>query len=147
MALNARKGAYARGSLWERLTRYFTVGGGCWEWTGLRNSAGYGLIRSGQRRLMAHRALYEFLVDPVPEGLEMDHLCRNRKCVNPDHLEPVTHRVNMLRGQTLPAANVAKTECPRGHPYDGLNTRLWRGQRHCRECNKLAEERRQPRCR
>lgn len=107
----------------------------CWEWTGCA-SRGYGQFRVGARMQQAHRVAYELLVGPTPEGLEIDHLCRNRACVNPSHLEPVTHRVNLLRGETLPAANVVKTHCPLDHPYDEANTRLYRGKRVCRECHR-----------
>ena len=71
--------------------------GECWEWTGSRNGAGYGRTRIDGRHAAAHRAAYEHLVGPIPDGLELDHLCRNRACVNPEHLDPVTHQVNLRR--------------------------------------------------
>jgi hypothetical protein len=83
----------------------------------------------------AYRITYETLVGPVPNGLELDHLCRVRACVNPGHLEPVTHRVNTLRGETVAARNARATHCPAGHPYDEVNTYADRlGRRSCREC-------------
>jgi hypothetical protein len=70
----------------------------CWEWTAARKNGGYGSFAIGKGNVYAHRFAYEMLVGPIPEGLELDHLCRNRGCVNPDHLEPVTRQVNVLRG-------------------------------------------------
>lgn len=85
---------------------------GCWEWIGTLSSEGYGRFEKD----LAHRVSYRRSVGPIPEGLQLDHLCRNRRCVNPEHLEPVTGRINTLRGETLPAMNAAKTECIHGHP-------------------------------
>jgi hypothetical protein len=86
-------------SVAERIETYLDVGVSglsCWEWTGGHTADGYASTPSGY----AHRVVYEFLVEPIPDGMTIDHLCRNRGCVNPDHLEPVTHSVNALRGQT-----------------------------------------------
>lgn len=117
--------------------------GGCWVWTAGKFSSGYGAAVVNGRTRPAHRVSYELVVGDVPDGLQLDHLCRNRSCVNPAHLEPVTCRTNLLRGETLAAANAAKTHCPQGHPYDDVNTYVspGRGLRHCRECmrrNRLA---------
>ena len=85
-------------SLWEQVSPKVLVDDGCWHWTGARQSDGYGSFqRSGQTRL-AHRAMYELFVGDIPEGLELDHLCRDRGCVRPDHLEPVAHLENVRRG-------------------------------------------------
>lgn len=102
----------------ERFDRKVAVAeNGCWDWVGTL-SQGYGRFYVGARRtVMAHRWSYERHVGPVPDGLVLDHLCRNTRCVNPAHLEAVTQRVNTLRGQTLPALNLAKTHCPKGHEY------------------------------
>jgi len=110
----------------------------CWLWRGAITKFGYGQTSDRGRSIPAHRAAYELEVAPIPEGLHLDHLCRVRNCVRPDHLEPVTPRVNLLRGQTNAAANAAKTECPQGHPYDEENTRFdkRRGIRHCKECGR-----------
>lgn len=110
---------------------------GCWTWTaGLDN--GYGRFRSGKRLVKAHRYSYTHLVGAVPNGLQLDHLCRNRACVRPDHLEPVTSRENILRGDApaiTRARHSGKTECLRGHPYDELNTYARPdGHRACRTC-------------
>lgn len=110
---------------------------GCWEWTGSRQRNGYGRVSFQGQSRFSHRVGYTLLVGPIPEGMQIDHLCRNRACWNPDHLEVVTCRVNLLRGETLPAACAAKTACPRSHLYDAENT--WvdnRGARICRTCNK-----------
>lgn len=106
----------------------------CWVWTGhLRR--GYGtLMRNGEHGY-AHRFAYESLVGPIPEGLQIDHLCRNRACVNPSHMEPVTRRENILRGEGSAAKNARKTHCKRGHILSGENLYLYKGAvRICRQC-------------
>ena len=110
------------------------VGDDCWEWKGMPKSGGYHQIKVGGRNLMAHRVVYELLVGPIPEGLQLDHLCRNRWCVRPDHLEPVTPKENKRRGITV---NETKTHCPRGHAYNEENTyRFPDGSRRCRACRR-----------
>ena len=110
---------------------------GCWLWTASTRRGGYGGFWSGGKTVRAHRYAYERWVGPIPDGLELDHLCRNPTCVNPDHLEPVTHRENTLRGETIAAANAAKTHCPQGHPYDERNTYVYpNGRRNCRTCDR-----------
>lgn len=111
----------------------------CWLWTGYIADTGYGQFASGHTRL-AHRISYQLVVGPIPEGLQIDHLCRVRHCVNPLHLEPVTQRENLLRGETITARNAAKTHCPRGHAYTAENTYVRpRGSRECRTCNRLRQ--------
>ncbi|KAB2977369.1 HNH endonuclease [Streptomyces sp. SS1-1] len=94
-------------------------------------------MKLGGRYQMAHRVAYQEIVGPIPEGLQLDHLCRVRHCVNPAHLEPVTSRENTLRGENLVAINAAKTHCKRGHLFDAANTYRWRNSRICRECRRL----------
>lgn len=107
---------------------------GCWHWMGKRDRNGYGRFSISNRWVQAHRWAYMALVGAVPACLDLDHLCRVHDCVGPDHLEPVTRQVNLLRGETIPAAHAAKTHCPQGHPYDDANTYLYRGMRQCRTC-------------
>ena len=117
----------------------------CWIWTGAGANSqrggqwGYGRFQpelGSPKKVQAHRFAYEALVGPIPEGLHLDHLCRNRKCVNPEHLEPVTCQENRLRGEGFNAENAAKTHCPEGHPYSGENVAIRGGRRHCRECQR-----------
>lgn len=111
--------------------------GGCWVWTGYRNVGGYGRVSINGKLLLVHRIVYTALVGPIPEGLTLDHLCRNTSCVNPAHLEPVTLRVNTRRSdRTRASINAARTHCPQGHPYDEANTRWWGGGRFCRTCER-----------
>jgi hypothetical protein len=114
---------------------------GCWLWSGSGTEAGYGQISVNGRATMAYRWSYEHFRGPIAPGLEPDHLCRVRCCVNPAHLELVTHRENTLRGQTLAAMNAAKTHCRRGHPYSGDNLRSgMRGKQPVRVCRQCAKE-------
>jgi hypothetical protein len=116
---------------------------GCWIWTGAKWARGYGrfTMPGDQRRVAAHRFGYEQLVGPIPDGLELDHLCRVHSCVNPSHLEPVTHAENSRRGIAAALSGVrerSKTHCPRGHAYDAENT-YWRADwagRNCRACGR-----------
>jgi hypothetical protein len=112
--------------------------GGCWLWIGKLNRNGYGrFMHPDQRNIVAHRYAYETAVGPIRDGLQLDHLCRVRRCVNPAHLEPVTQRVNLLRGDTLTAKAAAATHCPSGHPYSGNNLYVNpKGHRFCRECHR-----------
>ena len=123
----------------------FVDRGECWLWTGPLNPNGYAQFSVEGRRVYAHRFAYELLIGPIPDGLQLDHLCRVRHCVNPKHLEPVTCQENLLRGDTLLARNVAKTECPQGHPYDDANTYIGsKGERKCRSCARIREDIRRP---
>lgn len=114
-----------------------TLDDGCWQWTGAVLPSGYGKFSVGRRQMMAHRFSYETFVGAIPDGLQIDHLCRNRGCVKPSHLEAVTARTNLLRGNTTTARNAAVTVCPQGHDYDEANTYVSkRGIRYCRSCDR-----------
>lgn len=121
--------------------------GDCWSWTGGRTEFDYGTFylgggRRGRKYAVAHRWSYEFLRAPIPEGLTLDHLCRNRGCVNPWHLEPVPTGVNTLRGEAPSAQNARKSCCVRGHEFTPENTINRRtGGRRCRECMNAYNER------
>lgn len=122
-----------------RFWRYVEKTDQCWNWTGATN-LGYGTFCISQRPtkvVRAHRYAYELLVGPIPTGLVIDHLCRNHGCVNPSHMEPVTNRENVLRGDTLPARNAAKTHCVHGHLFNDANTKITKGGgRRCRTCDR-----------
>lgn len=110
---------------------------GCWLWIGAPDKDGYGMFQheGGVRR--AHRFAYRNLSAEIPRALVIDHLCRQRCCVNPAHMEPVTHAVNILRGEGRAAINASRTVCPRGHSYDEQNTYLDpNGGRICRTCKR-----------
>lgn len=120
------------------LAKFSEDGNGCWLWTAARTHDGYGRFKIGGKTRMAHVVAYETLVGLVPDGLELDHLCRVRRCCNPEHLEPVTQRENLMRGQTPAARNAAKTHCPQGHSYSYSDGNLYihpSGSRICRRCS------------
>ena len=127
----------------------------CWIWNAAVNQYGYGRFSNGST-VGAHRASYRIFVGAIPDGMHIDHLCHNqdagcpggvscqhRRCVNPDHLEAVTTRVNLLRGKTITAASASRTCCPKGHPYDTANTIIQGdGKRRCRTCRQAMARRR-----
>jgi hypothetical protein len=118
----------------------------CWIWTGWGDGSGYGRFGIGSKVESAHRWSYELLRTEIPDGLAIDHLCRNRRCVNPWHLEPVTWQENVLRGEGIAAQNARKTHCKSGHEFTEDNT-YYRpdrpGCRECRTCHKAALRRAQ----
>lgn len=112
---------------------------GCWQWIGARKGGGqaYGAFRLSRRLAYAHRVAHELFVGPIPDGLQLDHLCRNTLCVNPDHLEVVTSRVNTLRGDSPLAEYARRTHCAQGHRFTPENTfRRRDGGRGCLACRR-----------
>lgn len=115
---------------WEKVDR---IGEDqCWLWKASQYKSGYGQFANEP----AHRIAYKLASGPIGEGLEIDHLCRNKLCVNPAHLEAVPPRVNNLRGNSFAAVNARRTHCPSGHVLDLFNTYFYRGHRACRECRR-----------
>jgi len=110
---------------------------GCWVWTAAKTSLGYGEFwpggSHGRAGVYSHRFSYQLMVGPIPNGLQLDHLCRNPSCCNPCHLQPVTQAENMRRGNAGSNMRV-KTHCPHGHEYTSQNTRVYRGRRFCKAC-------------
>lgn len=107
----------------------------CWIWKGVFNDRGYGVFGFNSKKHKAHRFIYEYLVGEIAKGLVTDHLCRNRKCVNPEHLEFVTDKININRG--IGNRQKEKTCCPLGHKYTKENTYYYKNSRTCRKCSAL----------
>lgn len=128
-------------SLLERIKRRVAIDPqtGCWNWTGAKTPRGYGKIGCGRRVVYTHRATHEAARGPLGP-LQIDHLCRNTSCCNPDHLEAVTARENTLRGASPAALNAAKTHCKRGHAFTPDNTALVPGRGKSRRCLSCAAE-------
>jgi hypothetical protein len=118
----------------------------CLLWGGPKNTKGYGRIKTGGCYRYVHIVAWELENEPVPDGLELDHVrargCVHHECANVAHLEPVTHRENLMRADTIIARNAAATQCPQKHLYDAANTRTERsGKRHCRACDRELKRR------
>ena len=112
---------------------------GCWLWAGSVYRNGYGRMSVNNKTVLAHRFAYVLLVGEIPQGKQLDHLCRKRSCVNPEHLEPVSAKENQLRGDTFTARNSKVAYCRQGHPYSGENLYLTPdGRRDCRACRRVA---------
>lgn len=118
---------------WEKVDKT----DGCWLWLGAPNSEGYGHIAQGGKTHAAHRLSWTLTGHTLTPGMTLDHLCRNRICVRPDHLEEVTNVANILRGSGSPAQNARKTHCPYGHPLSGENLYVRvTGRRQCKACRR-----------
>lgn len=130
-----------RSRTWEEAFARFTdKSQGCWQWTGTLTKNNYGLIRANGKSQLAHRWSYEHHVGPIPSGLVIDHLCRNRACVNPDHMEPVTNEENLRRGAGYALRNGMRTACIHGHEYTPRNTYISpSGDKRCRTCSQIRE--------
>lgn len=145
MKLKTRKTALER--FWEKVNRAGPTSldrpdlGACWIWTAFTHD-GYGRFWFEGRNWPAHRWLYESMHGPIADGYEPDHLCRNRACINPQHIEVVTQAENVRRGGVQRRGHAygnalvqtQKTHCPKNHAYDEANTRMYRGKRNCRAC-------------
>lgn len=139
----------------ERFAEKYTVHPetGCWEWSEKRNRGGYGVFTlslTGGRTVLAHRFSLKLAGVEIPDGMVVDHLCRVRHCVNPEHLDVVTNRENLLRGMGWSGTHYRKTHCVRGHKFDDDNTVVYvtadgREQRNCRECINFRARRRRAR--
>ena len=124
----------------ERFWLRVDKSGDCWNWTAGTGSEGHGRFYiGGGRHVQAHRYSFELHGGEIPEGLVLDHLCRNTGCVNPTHLEPVTVQENTLRGVGVSARAAVASHCPSGHAYDAYNTyQIPKGGRDCRTCRSAA---------
>jgi hypothetical protein len=129
------------------LARFFSkvrIKHGCWEWIGAKNQTSYGLIEIHPKTCQAHRISYELVKGPIPEGLQLDHLCRNPSCVNPSHLEAVTCMENIRRGMSgrhhSSRHRQPKTHCLRGHEFTPENTYISpTGQKQCIICRRARD--------
>jgi hypothetical protein len=121
---------------WERVEKTET----CWIWTGSMNGNGYGKIHINKKKVYAHRLSHELFIGKILEGLQVDHLCFVKNCVNPDHLEAVTPYVNNMRSKSQAALNLRKTHCLNGHLLEGYN--LMPNKKNTRQCRSCHNDRR-----
>ncbi len=122
----------------ERFWARVAVTPGCWLWQAGKSADGYGRFSYQGKSVTSHGFAYQQLVGLIPDGLELDHLCRVRECVNPSHMEPVTHKENLMRGISPSAIHAEQTHCAQGHPYSEDNTYLRpTGTRRCKTCERV----------
>jgi len=133
------KGHYKRKSAVNRIyDKLLKKKSGCWQYIGKLDKNGYGRVRDNYTRKLIHRAMYEHLIGRIPDKMVIDHLCRNRGCVNPSHMEVVTQRENILRGYGVTARNSRKLNCKRGHGLNGENLYMTtKGSRQCIKCRNI----------
>lgn len=112
----------------------------CWEWTACTDGRGYGAFSMKNKAQKAYRVSYELTFGAIPKGFDIDHLCRNTLCVNPKHLEAVSHRENVMRGNSFMAKKAKQTHCSHGHEYTPENTGKHHGRRYCKACQKTPEQ-------
>lgn len=134
-------------NFFDRFWSKVDADGDCWDWGGTRDDQNYGVFKFDGWSQYAHRVAYEHLVGAIPDGRVIDHLCRNTICVNPDHLQPVTHQTNTRRGFGLAGLNARKTHCKRGHAFTPENTIDHPRGRGCRQCARMMKQRRRDRAR
>lgn len=132
-----REGRSAHAPLADRFWAKVEKTDSCWLWTGAKISTGYGEIHVDQSMKLAHRVSWEMASGPIPRNMTIDHLCRVRSCVNPEHMEIVTAAENTRRGQRDAVA--ARTHCFKGHPWTPENTLQSNGRRRCRTCRREAQ--------
>ena len=136
--MTCAKDAVAKAELQQRLFAKIKMNDiSCWLWQGHKTD-GYGRIGSNGKTVRTHRAAYQAWIGPIPDGLTLDHLCRNRECFNPVHLQPVTKKENVLRGIGVTAANARKTHCLRGHLLAGINL-FQTADRRCARCEHIRQ--------
>ena len=132
---------WIQGDLAERFWAKVNVDGVCWEWEADLSAGGYGRFNTGRRVEATHRVAYKLLVGPIPAKMQLDHLCRNRVCCNPDHLEIVTQQENIRRGYGISAVNARKTHCKRGHEFTPENIYCPPSRENERSCLKCKRDR------
>jgi hypothetical protein len=107
----------------------------CWVWKNAKDKDGYGIFWDQTKIIKAHRFSYQLFKDKIPQGLQINHLCKNTSCVNPNHLEVVSCRENLMKGDTIAKQNAEKTHCKRGHEFNNKNTRFFKNERYCLPCH------------